>query len=789
MDSLVVRRWVPWWVISAVWAAVSLAFLALLATHALGSWRTVELDDYGCVAAPAVAGLACFGARRRADVRSGRAWLLLGLSCVSWAAGGAAWTVYEVYLRRDVPFPSLPDAGYLLSVPLGVAALLMFPGVRVVGAVRLRPIVDGLIAAAALLFLSWTTVLGPAFHASTGSLFSQTIALAYPGSDVLMVTMALHTLARARGRQRSTMALVAAGLLIIALADSAFAWFTAHGDYASGNLFDAGYVAGFLLIAVAAFRVATTLSPVAGAAAEPAPPSRLALVLPYVPPLLSLPWIVALQVGHHPIDPVAVDIVVFLIGAVLLRQLLSLRANVALSRQLHDSNTTLRQREVDLEFQAFHDPLTGLANRKLLIDRANHILARARRPGQVIMLLADLDDFKAVNDTLGHQAGDALLVSLADRLRAVVRPEDTVARLGGDEFAVLLDDVNTLTDARLVADRIGDALLRPFDLSGIPTVIGASIGIATVGTGSTSETLLREADIAMYAAKNGGKGRFAVFAGELAAAGVDRVQLKTDLADAVRRDELSLKYQPILDLKTGRLCGVEALLRWSHPTRGQIEPDAFVPLAEATGAIWPIGRWVLHQACAQAGRWHKQRPAGVSPLTLSINISGRQLADPQLIPTVRAALAAAELDPALVTIEVTEQVLSNEDLALAPLQALHDLGLHLAIDDFGTGHTALTRLRHYPIDTLKIDQSFVAALTPDAPIPDVFITAILTLGQGLGMDVIAEGVENNDQLAALRALGCPKAQGFLFARPAQPDVITELIYSTITLLDPENTLA
>jgi diguanylate cyclase (GGDEF)-like protein len=475
------------------------------------------------------------------------------------------------------------------------------------------------------------------------------------------------------------------------------------------------------------------------------------------------------------------------VGAMLLRQLLSMQVIVALSGQLQETVESLRGREVELHHQAFHDPLTGLANRALFADRVNHALSRSRRPEPVILLLADLDDFKAVNDNLGHRAGDTLLVTVAERLLAVVRPGDTVARLGGDEFAVLLETAEGLDEARGVAERIAQAMQQPFYLAGAHTVIGASIGIAAAGDALSGEAMLRDADIAMYAAKAQGKGRFAVYAAEFAVANLGRLQLKSDLTQALTKGELSLKYLPIVDLQSGLMTGVEALLRWNHPVHGSVPRTVFIPLAETSGDILPIGRWVIAEACAQAGRWQRQQVPGTPPLRLSVNVSSRQLADPQLIPCVRAALTAARLAPDLLTLEITESVLLDTEAILAPLRALCRLGVHLAIDDFGTGHSALSMLRALPVDTLKVDQSFVAALTPDAPVPDVLITAILTLGQGLDLTVIAEGVETEGHLPALRHLGCTHAQGFLFARPAEPDVISELIGAGIALTDPVGT--
>ncbi|HYO31478.1 MAG TPA: EAL domain-containing protein, partial [Nocardioidaceae bacterium] len=541
------------------------------------------------------------------------------------------------------------------------------------------------------------------------------------------------------------------------------------------------------------------------------------MLAPYAPLLFGLALAIGVQVGGKPLDSAQLSVTVFVVIAVLLRQLLNMKVIVALSHSLHASVATLREREaeldrtvailrdrevelhstvatlkdreVELHHQAFHDPLTGLANRALFGDRLDHALARSRRPGPVIVLLADLDDFKTINDTYGHPAGDKLLVTVAERMRAVVRPEDTVARLGGDEFAILLETPEGLDGAREVAERINAAMQQPFYLADVHTVVGASIGIVAADAIASSEAMLRDADIAMYAAKAQGKGGCVVYAAEFAVESLRLMRLKSDLNQAMSKGELSLKYMPIVDLDSGRMSGVEALLRWHHPTQGSVPRTTFIPLAEANGDILPIGRWVLAEACAQAGRWQKARPPGEPALQLAVNVSGRQLSDPQLIPAVRAALLAADMSPGLLTLEITESVLLDADATLEPLLALQALGVHLAIDDFGTGHSALSRLRGYPIDTLKIDQSFVAAITPDASTPDVLITAILAVGHGLGMTVVAEGVETENQLAALREQGCRSAQGFLFARPADPEVIAELLRSGIALTDPATATA
>lgn len=433
--------------------------------------------------------------------------------------------------------------------------------------------------------------------------------------------------------------------------------------------------------------------------------------------------------------------------------------------------------EAQLLHQAFHDPLTELANRALFNDRLEHALARtAREPGRVAVLLLDLDNFKTVNDTQGHAAGDRMLEVVAARLRSATRGCDTVARLGGDEFAVLLEQMHASAGAQIVAGRILEALQHPVEISlGRVTSVAASVGIAIMHGDEGAEELLRNADVAMYEAKNRARGRWVVFDPDMHAALVDRVSLELDLRRAIDRQELTLAYQPIVDLNTGKPTGVEALLRWTHARRGSITPATFIPVAEETGLIIPLGRWVLHEACRQGARWNA-RP-GRDPITITINLSGKQLLHESIVDDVAAALTRSSLRPECLVLEITETVLMHEtEVVLARLRALKALGVRLAIDDFGTGYSSLSYLQQFPVDVLKIDQSFIDGLlrgTNDAAL----VRTIVSLAGSLTLRTIAEGVEDARQQAQLRELGCDAAQGFLFSRAiaaADMDALLEL---------------
>ena len=424
--------------------------------------------------------------------------------------------------------------------------------------------------------------------------------------------------------------------------------------------------------------------------------------------------------------------------------------------------------ESRLAHQAFHDALTGLPNRTLFSERLGQALARAGRGGQglVAVLFLDLDNFKYVNDSLGHGAGDRLLVAVAERLRACLRPGDTAARLGGDEFTVLLEGVAGVGDATRVAERVMGALREPFGLGGRRLFVGASIGVALGEAGrDRPEDLLRKADTALYQAKGEGKARYALFDPEAERRTVRRLELENGLRRAVERDEFGVRYQPVVSLETGRPVGFEALVRWGHPTRGLVAPGEFVPLAEETGLIVPIGRRVLREACREARGWEELRPSG-PPLTVGVNLSARQLSHPGVVGDVEEALDEAGLDPELLTLEVTEGVLVEDaERHAGALRELKDLGVRLAIDDFGTGYSSLSYLRRLPADLLKLDGSFVGGIGKGAGEEEVLLEGIIGIAHGLGLGVAAEGVETAEQASRLRGLGCDLAQGYHFSWP------------------------
>lgn len=430
--------------------------------------------------------------------------------------------------------------------------------------------------------------------------------------------------------------------------------------------------------------------------------------------------------------------------------------------------TERKSTEERLVHDAFHDALTGLPNRALFADLLARSLARARRRPdyRFAVLFTDLDRFKVVNDSLGHSVGDELLKAITRRIERCVRPGDTVARLGGDEFTILVDDIGDASDATRVADRIQHELAQPFSLGGNDVFTSASIGIALSASGySEADDLLRDADIAMYRAKALGKARYEVFDTAMHARAKALLELETDLRRAVERGEFRLHYQPLVTLESGRITGFEAVVRWEHPVHGLIGPAAFIPIAEETGLIIPIGRWVLREACRQGRVWQDRYPA-LTDLTISVNLSGKQFAQPDMVAEIDDALKETGLDPRRLRIEITESVvMENAASTMATIDQLRALNVKIDVDDFGTGYSSLSYLQRFSLDHLKIDRSFVSNIGLDAGENAEIVRTIVTLAHHLGMDAVAEGVETLDQLALLRELGCQLVQGYLFAKP------------------------
>jgi len=443
--------------------------------------------------------------------------------------------------------------------------------------------------------------------------------------------------------------------------------------------------------------------------------------------------------------------------------------------------TSRKALEDELRHQAFHDSLTGLANRALFEDRLVHALARARRTNEpVAVLFLDLDDFKTINDSLGHEAGDELLRAVAIRIAGVVRASDTAARLGGDEFAVLAETLEDDDEARRIASRLLEAVALPFEVAGRELRVSASVGLAWSDGSIGVKELMRDADTAMYAAKDSGKNTAQVFEAGMHRRVLERLELTGELQHALDQGQFELDYQPVVNLQTGDIYGVEALVRWAHPQRGRVAPNDFIPLAEETGLIVPLGAWILRTACQQASRWSESLPER-PPITIGVNVSTRQLHDPRFPQLVREVLADTGMEPSSLALEITESLMPEDGASvIEQLAQLAELGVHIAVDDFGTGYSALSRLHHFPIDTVKIDRSFITGIEQDAGKAQL-VQGIVNLAESLNLVVVAEGLEEPQQAAQLRAMRASYGQGYLFSRPVAPEAMFALLQDPAVL--------
>ena len=442
--------------------------------------------------------------------------------------------------------------------------------------------------------------------------------------------------------------------------------------------------------------------------------------------------------------------------------------------------TDRKRMEAELERLALYDSLTGLPNRALFSDRLDQAIAHRARTQAIAVYFLDVDRFKRINDSLGHVAGDEVLREVAARVQRMLRPEDTVARFGGDEFTVLCESIGGVLEAVGVADRLQREIAQPLRAGGAELRLSASIGIAMAEPGEETDhsRLVEDADAAMYRAKERGGARTELFDMAMRERAVDAIAIEQELSRGLERGELRLFYQPLVSLRSGEMVGAEALIRWEHPERGLLTPDKFLPIAEESGLIVQVGAWAVGEACRRLRDWDR-RNNGPSSFSLAVNLSARELTHPDVVPTVMNAVRRSALDPHRLTIEVTESTaMADRDSGFRALRELHDAGIRIAIDDFGTGYSSLDHLREMPADVLKIDRSFVAGMSANSP-DTALVAAAIAMGRALEMEVVAEGIETNEQVADLRELGCPLGQGYLFARPLPPEEIDNLLSADV----------
>ncbi|HKC29693.1 MAG TPA: EAL domain-containing protein [Jatrophihabitans sp.] len=688
-------------------------------------------------------------AARRARGLSRSAWISLAVGMLFSTLGDIVYIGYPVVAGRDLPLPSPVDALWLMTYPCYVVALWAMARQRR-GDDYHGNLLDGLIISLGGATVLWTAVLGPALDSSDLGFLAHAVSLAYPSMDVAVFAMLVRLLV---GVQRNpAMQLIAASFISLVAADTLNAvQLTTHGSYQSGSPCDGLWMLSYLLIGVAALHPTARAFPTLGR------PVNYRMTRGRVCFLTA-----ALLVG-----PIAIatrtDDRALLTSLSVLCFLLVMTRMVWLNRRLITAHLDVEGATDELRRQATHDALTGLPNRMLILDRIERLQAWNRRTGtHGAVLFLDLDGFKNVNDTIGHDVGDKLLQAVAARLTESLREVDTIGRLGGDEFIIALDGAAPGPAPQLVAQRVLDLIRQPFEIAGVtrPLLVTTSIGIAAVA-GETPSDLLRNADVALYQAKANGKNCFEVFHPEMQAAIHRRYQLELDLRGALETHQYRLMYQPIYDLENFALLGFEALLRWDHPTHGVVSPTEFIPILESSAQIVEVGRWVLREACRQMAAWS----VADEVLTMSVNVSAAQLDQDSIVHDVREALQSAGLDARALTVEITETALMhNVEATAARLRELKKLGVRVAIDDFGTGYSSLAYLQQFPVDCLKIDRAFTDAIAR-SPENDALIHTLVQLGKLLGLKTLAEGVETPEQVRRLRTEHVDAIQGFLLSRP------------------------
>ena len=679
-----------------------------------------------------------------------RMWLLVAAGMASNALGDM------VFLSLGMPgSASLADAFYLSTYPALFAAGAILVVARAGKGAR-EVFMDASVVAVTCGLVIWQFFVVNPGTANQGPLAQRIVFSTYPILDAMLVAL-VAALLLAPGRRSTSTLLFAIFTTLLLSADLLYNISVVATEIAPlFPLSDATYQLAYgVLIAAALHGSARQIAEPVAQPDRTMSRTRLALV--------ALAFFIA--PGFAALVPslgFRYQLGVFL-PVVLFVSALGISRIGLLVRSLERERASLIDAEGALSYQANHDGLTSLPNRTALMRRANAEIANGKRVGTMALLFVDLDRFKVVNDSLGHRVGDALLVHVADRIRSVVGDDGFVARLSGDEFVILCPSLASPADARTVADAILDAIGTPVAIGDDFIHTAASIGIAFLDGHDDALALIRDADVALYRAKDRGRATAAIFDEEMGAKVAERHELESALHGAIERDELSLVYQPIVRLDDVLLLGFEALLRWNRGGQ-EVSVDLLIEVAEATGLILSVGEWVLNRACADLVRLQAACPSG-HPLGVSVNVSARQLSDDRLVSAVQTAIEAAGIEPRALTLELTETALINDpDRATATLDALRAVGARIEIDDFGVGYSSLSRLGAFPLDGMKIDRSFVAELGRSSSARSV-IVAILALGDALGLDVVAEGVEEPSQAATLMALGCERAQGYLFARP------------------------
>jgi diguanylate cyclase len=714
-------------------------------------------------------------AARRTRGRQRQAWLLMTIGLTGWVFAEVMVTYY-LYWRASLhpSYPATANIGFLLFPVAACIAMLVFP-VGYPGGARFRMVLDGAIVAASLFVVAWVVVLRETYAATgvTGS--AALLSLSYPVSEVMTVTVAVLVLARAHSRLRMTMTLLTVGLTLIAASGCGYAYLLARNTYVFENPIGLGWLAGLLILGIAAL-----ICPTEPSYTQPkpsaSPTAPFSLWLPYIPLAIAGGLELVDFRNSMKTDP-AFAVVPWLVTAVLARQFLVVAENRRLLHNVSD--------------RALHDPLTNLANRILFHDRLEHAIQLYHRDKRSLAVLSmDLDDFKLINDNLGHPAGDALLIQAAQRLLGCTRPGDTVARLGGDEFAVLIEDAGE--NAHLIAYEIMEAFERPFSTDGEIIFMRPSAGLAVAGADDSdlcAAELLKHADMAMYSAKRL-HGGLQTFSPDMhisdypspglpvsdvlpSRGGLVEVRLLSDLRQAIGRHALTVLYQPKVDLRSADVVGAEALVRWPHPIFGLVRPEQFLPLVRQHGLMRTVTDLVLDQALGDAAQWQLR---GVA-VPVAVNLFPPLVGDISLPSRIFDALERHDLPGHSLIVEITEDLLlDNIDRTRIVLEALRERSIHIALDDFGSGYSALTYLRKLPIDEVKVDQDLISHVLTD-PRADAIVRAVIDLAHALNVTTVAEGVENAEMAEWLRNCGCEVAQGIHYSPPITAPAMMDLIGS------------
>lgn len=719
------------------------------------------------VVAAVAAALTARSARGRVRV----AWVIVSIGLVSFTLGAVLWRIYKLIGYKH-PYPSLADAAYLvLPIATAIALLLLSGGLSRTS--RTRLILDGLIVAGSFTIVGWALVLDELWNSAPKDRMHVAVSVSYPVLDAAVLTIGVLVVARAQRGQRLTLILLTLGMLGIAISDGAFVYLTATHQPTRIQLLDVGWLVGLALFIAAAI-TGRGFAHRETAAAQPV--SLTSVWLPFIPVLLASLAIFTESPAEIKSGPIP------MIGVVLLlafggRQLLVMFENRILLATVAE--------------QALRDPLTGVGNRIVFRDRLNHAMEMRQRDGiSVSVLVMDLDDFKVVNDTLGHPVGDELLSLVADRIAACLRAGDTVARLGGDEFAVLIE--GRVDNSQLVAHRVVEAFDEPFIVDGQDLLIRPSVGLAVAEPDEpdlTAEDLLKRADIAMYSAKRSRTGGVHPFNSEMLLAGspdrelfstgplpvsrggASTIRLLGELRQAIDQFELTLVYQPKFDLNTAAIVGVEALVRWPHPQRGLLAPDEFLPLVRRYGLMGSITDLVVNTALDDVLRW---RAEGLT-VPIAVNMFAPSMADLRLPGKFAKSLASRNISPSQLTVEITEDLfLDNMDRTKTVLNQLQDNGIRIAIDDFGSGYSALSYMRDLTVDEVKLDRNFIAPIPADRRAAAV-VRAVVNLADELGLTTVAEGIENAGTADWLRQQGCHIGQGYYFSPPLASKKLIEIL--------------